>query len=161
RHLGRELDPDWLTQAAALPAPGWRVLARQHGEAVKALRDELAAIAARGRLPIADFRAAAAEGGRARRAPDAPPERVGRAHLRLVVTIAKKYRRRSSLDFLDLIQEGNMGLMHAIEKFNYRHGVKVSTYAVWWIRQSIARAIADQGRTIRIPVHMTEIAAKV
>jgi len=78
-----------------------------------------------------------------------------------VVAIAKKYRRRSSLDFLDLIQEGNMGLMHAVEKFNYRRGVKVSTYAVWWIRQSIARAIADQSRTIRIPVHMTEIAAKV
>jgi len=84
-----------------------------------------------------------------------------RAHLRLVISIAKKYRGRSSLDFLDLIQEGNMGLMHAVEKFNYRRGVKVATYAVWWIRQSIVRAIADQSRTIRIPVHMTEIAGKV
>ena len=84
-----------------------------------------------------------------------------KAHLRLVVAIAKKYRRNSSLELLDLIQEGNMGLMHAVEKFNYRRGVKVSTYAVWWIRQSIARAIADQGRTIRIPVHMTETATKV
>jgi len=161
RHLGRELDPDWLTQAAALPAPGWRALARQHSDEVKALRDELAAIAARVGLPIADFRAAVAEVGSARRALTAAREQMVRAHLRLVVAIAKKYRRRSSLDFLDLIQEGNMGLMHAIEKFNYRHGVKVSTYAVWWIRQSIARAIADQGRTIRVPVHMTEIAAKV
>src|ERR1700716_2434184 len=84
-----------------------------------------------------------------------------RAHLPLVVANAKKYRRNSPMDFLDLIQEGNMGLMHAVEKFDYRRGVKVSTYAVWWIRQSIARAIADQSRTIRIPVHMTEVAARV
>jgi RNA polymerase primary sigma factor len=84
-----------------------------------------------------------------------------KAHLPLVVAIAKKYRRNSPMDFLDLIQEGNMGLMHAVEKFDYRRGVKVSTYAVWWIRQSIARALADQSRTIRIPVHMTEVAARV
>jgi RNA polymerase primary sigma factor len=78
-----------------------------------------------------------------------------------VVAIAKKYRRRSSVEFLDLIQEGNIGLMHAIEKFDYRRGVKVSTYAVWWIRQAITRSIADKGRMIRIPVHMTEIAGRV
>jgi RNA polymerase sigma factor (sigma-70 family) len=77
------------------------------------------------------------------------------------VAIAKKYRRRSSVEFLDLIQEGNIGLMHAIEKFDYRRGVKVSTYAVWWVRQAITRSIADKGRMIRIPVHMTEVAARV
>jgi RNA polymerase primary sigma factor len=136
-------------------------LARPDREPVAALRQELAAISARIGMPIADFRVATAELARARRALVRVREEMVKAHLRLVVAIAKKYRGRSSLDLLDLIQEGNMGLMHAVEKFNYRRGVKVSTYAVWWIRQSIARAIADQSRTIRIPVHMTEIAAKV
>ena len=84
-----------------------------------------------------------------------------RAHLRLVVAIAKKYRGHSSLDLSDLIQEGNLGLMRAVEKYNYRRGVKLSTYAVWWIRQSITSAMADQGRMIRVPVRMTQTARKV
>jgi RNA polymerase primary sigma factor len=112
-------------------------------------------------LRVAEFRSVIAEVGRNRRELKAAREAMVRAHLPLVVSIAKHYRRKSSLDLLDLIQEGNMGLMHAVEKYNYRRGVKVSTYAVWWIRQSITRAMVDQGRTIRIPVHMTEIATKV
>jgi RNA polymerase primary sigma factor len=161
RYLGHELDPHWPRQAAARPCRSWRLFAKQHSDRLGKLRDELAAIAQRVGLPIADLRAAGVEVNRTRRVLMAAREEMVKAHLRLVVAIAKKYRRNSSLDLLDLIQEGNMGLMHAVEKFNYRRGVKVSTYAVWWIRQSIARAIADQGRTIRIPVHMTETASKV
>jgi RNA polymerase primary sigma factor len=119
------------------------------------------ALAQRLDVSPADFRRILADVNRARRELSASREAMVKAHLRLVVSIAKKYRRRSSLEFLDLIQEGNMGLMHAIEKFDYRRGVKVSTYAVWWIRQAMARAIADQGRTIRIPVHMAEVAARI
>ena len=118
-------------------------------------------IAHRAGLPVSDFRNAVAEVGKARREIKAAREEMMKAHLRLVVSIARKYHRKSSLDLLDLIQEGNLGLMRAIEKYDYRRGVKISTYAVWWIRQSIVRAIADQARTIRIPVHMTENAAKV
>jgi RNA polymerase primary sigma factor len=161
RLVGHELDPDWLGQAAVADAPGWVLLAQQHSDRLTLLRNEFVAIAQRVGLPIADFRHALAEIGRARRALAAAREEMVRAHLRLVISIAKKYRRNPSLDLLDLIQEGNMGLMHAVEKFNHRHGVKVSTYAVWWIRQSITRAIADQSRLIRIPVHMTETATKV
>ncbi len=161
RHDGHELDPDWLGKVASLRRAGWRTFARQHADRVILLRAEMSELAHRVGLPISDFRRAAAEVGKARRQLTASRDRMVRAHLRLVIAIAKKYRRNPSLDLLDLVQEGNLGLMHAIEKFDYRRGVKVSTYAVWWIRQAIARAIADQGRTIRIPVHMVETATKV
>ncbi len=160
-YLGHELDAHWVEHAYARPTRTWRAFSKQCGEEVKAFHGGLLAVAQRVGLPVPGVRAAAAELNRARRALIRAREEMVKAHLRLVVAIAKKYRRNSSLELLDLIQEGNMGLMHAVEKFNHRRGVKVSTYAVWWIRQSIARAIADQGRTIRIPVHMTETATKV
>jgi RNA polymerase primary sigma factor len=128
---------------------------------VAASRQELAAFALRVGLPVEEFRDVAADVSRARRQGKAAREEMVRAHLPLVVAIAKRYRGRSSLDLLDLIQEGNLGLMHAVEKYDHRRGVKVATYAVWWIRQAMARAMADQGRLIRVPVHMTEQVARV
>ena len=112
-------------------------------------------------MPLADLRLALTEVYQARRELKRLREEMVRAHLRLVVAIAKKYRGQSSLEFSDLIQEGNLGLIRAVEKYNYRHGVKLSTYAVWWIRQSITRAIADQGRIIRVPEHMAKTARRV
>jgi RNA polymerase primary sigma factor len=151
RRDGRDHDRAWFKD----------VRRPEEAKRIEAAHDEFKQLMLRIGLPAIEFRQRMAEVGRARRQLKSAREEMVKAHLRLVVAIAKKYRNRSSLDLLDLIQEGNMGLMHAIEKFNYRHGVKVSTYAVWWIRQSIARAIADKGRTIRIPVHMTETAARV
>jgi RNA polymerase primary sigma factor len=134
---------------------------QQYEAEISRLREKLTAIAQRVGLPITGVRSVVAELGKARRDVERARDEMVRANLRLVIWIAKKYRRNSSLHFLDLIQEGNLGLIHAVEKFDYRRGVKFSTYAVWWIRQSITRALADQGRTIRIPVHMTETATKV
>jgi RNA polymerase primary sigma factor len=155
RYLGQELSLHWLEEMVPPALSG--VAAHEVAE----MQGELKAIAQRVGVPIGKFRGILAEVNKARRELQATREEMVKAHLRLVVSIAKKYRRRSSVEFLDLIQEGNIGLMRAIEKFDYRRGVKVSTYAVWWIRQAIARALADKGRMIRIPVHMTEIAARV
>jgi len=161
-----ELTSGFADEVAALRLHPSRVLdlieeLNREQQTLRAVEQRPAEIAPRAGLPVSDFRNILAEVGKAQREIKAARERMLKAHLRLVVSIARKYHRKSSLELLDLIQEGNLGLMRAIEKFDYRRGVKISTYAVWWIRQAIARAIADQARTIRIPVHMTENAAKV
>jgi RNA polymerase primary sigma factor len=164
------LHPDRIGDlVAALEHEHWQVgrieqqgaLERNDAIAVAKVRRELSALARRVGLPIEEFRAAVAHVRQAQRDVESAREEMVRAHLPLVVAIAKRYRGKSSLDLLDLIQEGNLGLMHAVEKYDYRRGVKVSTYAVWWIRQAITRAMADQGRVIRVPVHMTERVTKV
>jgi len=161
RLFGRELDPDWVKFSAARADKVWRQFAKANAGRLGELAAEFKTIAERLGLPLAELRVALTGVARARRQLKRLREEMVRAHLRLVVAIAKKYRGYSSLDLPDLIQEGNLGLMRAVEKYNYRHGVKVSTYAIWWIRQSITRAMADQGRMIRVPVHMTQTARKV
>jgi len=132
-----------------------------HAQRLADLRADFEAIAWRLGLPLSELRLALVKIYQARRELKRLREEMVRAHLRLVVAIAKKYRGRSSLELSDLIQEGNLGLIRAVEKYNYRHGVKLSTYAVWWIRQSITSAMADQGRMIRVPGHMAQTARKV
>jgi RNA polymerase primary sigma factor len=161
RLFGRELGPDWIGEAASLSDRSWCALMQTHAESLAELRAAFEAVAWRLGLPLSELRLALTEVYQARRELKRLREEMVRAHLRLVVAIAKKYRGQSSLDFSDLIQEGNLGLMRAVEKYNYRHGVKLSTYAVWWIRQSITRAMADQGRMIRVPVHMAQTARQV
>jgi RNA polymerase primary sigma factor len=165
---GVRLHPDRLVDLIAMVDQEARTLRQierdlhRLGKAAPAdLPDAKTALTRRVGLPVDAFSATASAVARARGEVRRGQEEMVRAHLRLVVAIAKKYRRFTSLHLLDLIQEGNLGLMHAVEKYDHRRGVKVSTYASWWIRQSIARAIADQGRTIRVPVHVTETTIKV
>ena len=161
RLFGRELDPDWIGEAASLSDRGWCALMQTHAQRLAELRADFEAVARRLGLPLSELRLALTEVYQARRELKRLREEMVRAHLRLVVAIAKKYRGHSSLELSDLIQEGNLGLMRAVEKYNYRRGVKLSTYAVWWIRQSITSAMADQGRMIRVPVRMAQTARKV
>jgi RNA polymerase primary sigma factor len=161
RLFGRELDPDWVGEATSLSHRGWCALMQTNVQRLAELRADFEAVARRLGLPLSELRLALTEVYQARRELKRLREEMVRAHLRLVVAIAKKYRGPSSLELSDLIQEGNLGLMRAVEKYNYRRGVKLSTYAVWWIRQSITRAIVDQGRMIRVPEHMAKTARKV
>ena len=153
-YMGNELAADWLERVGALPDRGWACLPDKAPEIAKH-RTAIAQIAAEVKLPIAEFRRVVQTVQRGEREASRAKKEMVEANLRLVIAIAKKYANRSP-QFLDLIQEGNIGLMKAVDKFEYRRGYKFSTYATWWIRQAITRSIADQARTIRIPVHMIE-----
>src|ERR1700756_577970 len=159
-YQGSELDPRWLNRVSKLSAKGWKNFVHYEKDRIKDLRHEVQSLAALTGLEIVEFRKIVHGVQKGEREARQAKTEMGEANLRLVISIAKKHTNRG-LQFLDLIQEGNIGLMKAVDKFEYRRGYKFSTYATWWIRQAITRSIADQARTIRVPIHMIDTINKI
>lgn len=159
-YQGSELDPGWVKTVSSASGRGWKEFAGSEKKNIGELRSGIQALATETGIAVTEFRRIVNQVQKGEREAAIAKKEMVEANLRLVISIAKKYTNRG-LQFLDLIQEGNIGLMKAVDKFEYRRGYKFSTYATWWIRQAITRSIADQARTIRIPVHMIETINKI